>query len=106
MTNNKQTKGNYHVTISVNGIFGFVEHHYKCSYGLGYKKTLQRNSDILVLSHPDQANDAAHRALTGRVIIDDISWYVPHYTPSVSNQKLMLSNIASKTPTELTYIKR
>ena len=38
--------------------------------------------------------------------MDDIRWYVPHYTPSISNQKLMLSNIASKIPTELTFIKR
>ena len=39
-------------------------------------------------------------------IIDDISWYVPHYTPSILNQILLVSNIASKTPTELTYVKR
>ena len=59
-----------------------------------------------MLSHQARANDAANVALAGRVIIDDISWYVPHYTTSISNRKLMLSNIASKIPTELTYIKR
>ena len=86
--------------------FGFAENHDNCSYGLGYKLTLQRTSDNHILSHPSQAKAAANLALPGTVIIDDISWYVPHYALSISNQKLLLSNIASKTPTELTYIKR
>ena len=73
---------------------------------MGYKLTLQRNSDNHVLSHPAQASYAANLALAGRVIIDDISWCVPHYTSRISNQKLMLSIIASKTPTELTIVKR
>ena len=73
---------------------------------MGYKLTLQRNSDNHVLSHPAQANDAENLALEGRVIIDDISLYVPHYTPSISNQKLMLGRIASRTPSELSFKKR
>ena len=100
----KQTKGNSHLRIYLKDVFGFVEHHDNSTYGLGYKLTLQRNSDSHVLSHPAQAKDAANLVLAGRVIIDDISWYVPHFTPSVINQKLISRNIASKTPTELTYI--
>ena len=73
---------------------------------MGKKLTLKRKSDNHVFSYPAQANDAANFASAGRVIIDDISWYVPHYTPSISKQKLIISNIASKTPTELKYIKR
>ena len=73
---------------------------------MGYKLTIQRTSDNYVIIHQAQTNDAANIALAGRVTIDDISWYVPYYTPSISNQKLMLSNFASKTPTELTYVKR
>ena len=71
-----------------------------------YKSTLQRNSDNHVLSYPAQSNDAAKVALAGRVTIDVISWYVPHYTSSISNQKLMLGHIVSKAPTELSYIER
>ena len=41
-----------------------------------------------------------------RVIINDISLYIPHYTPSLSIQKLLLRHILSKIPTELSYIKR
>ena len=106
LTNNKTTKGNYHVRIYLKDVFGFAEHHDSFTYGLRYKLTLRRNIDNQVLSHPAQANDAANVALAERVILDDISWYLPHYSPSISNQKLMLINIASKTPTELTYIKR
>ena len=106
LTNNKTTKGNYHVRIYLKDIFGFAEHQDNCTYGLGEKITLQRNSDNHVLSHPAQDNDAANLALAGRVIIDVISWYVPHYTPSILNQKLMLRQIVSKTPTELSYNKR
>ena len=73
---------------------------------MGYRLTLQRNSDNHVLVHLAQAYDAANLALAGSVIIDDISLYTPHYTPSISNQKLMLEHIVSKAPTELSYIKR
>ena len=62
--------------------------------------------DKHVFSHPAEAYDAANLALAGRVTIDDISWYVPHYTPSIPNQKLMLGHIVSKAPTELSYFKR
>ena len=106
LTNNKTIKGNYHVRIYIKDVFGFVEHHDNCPYGSGYQSTKQRKSDNQVKSHPEQGTDAANVALAGRFIIDDISSYVPHYTPSISNQLLMLEHIVSKTPTELTYIKR
>ena len=105
LTNNKQTKGNYHVRTYSIDFFGFAQHHANCTYGLVYKLTLQRNSDKHVLSLPAQANAAAKDALAGRVIIGDKSLYVPHYTPSTSNQNLMLGHIVSKNPTELTFIK-
>ena len=106
LTNNKTTKGNYHLRNFLQDVFGFAEHQDNCTYCLGYKLTLQRNGDTHVLGHPAQADDAANLALVGRVIIDDISLYVPHYTPSKPNQKLMLGHIVSKTPTELSFIKR
>ena len=87
-------------------VFRFAENHDKCTFGLGYKLKLQRISDNHVLSHPPQANEAANLASAGRVIIEDLSWYVPHFTLSVKNQKLLFRHIESKTPTELTSIKR
>ena len=73
---------------------------------MGYKLTLQRNSDNHVLSHRAEATNADHLALAGWVIIEDFSWFIPHYTPSISNQKTMLGHYVSKTPSKLSYIKR
>ena len=73
---------------------------------LGLQINITKSSYNHVLSHPAQANVAENLALAERVIIDGISWYVPHYTPSVKNQKLMLQLIESKAPTKLTNIER
>ena len=83
-----------------------AEHQVNYTYGSGYKLTLHRISVNHVLSNPAQANDAAKLALAGGITIDDISLYVPHYTPSISNQILLLGHIVSKTPTDMSFIKR
>ena len=101
MTTNKTTKRNYHARIHKKVFFGFAENQNNCINGLGYKLLLQRNSDNHVLSHPAEAKDAANLVSAGRDVMDDISLYVPHYTPSRSNQKLMLGHIVSKAATEL-----
>ena len=64
LTNDKTTKGNYHVRIFLNNFFGFAEHQDNCSYGLSYKLTLQGNSDNHFLSHragTTQADNLAWR---------------------------------------------
>ena len=106
MTNNKTTKVNNHVRIYLKGIIGFTEHQDKCTYGLGYTTTLQKNKDNHVLNHLAGANDAANLALPGRVIIHDKSLRVPYHTPNISNQKPMLGRIVSRAATERSYIKR
>ena len=63
-----------------------------------YKLTLQRNSDNHVLINQTGTN-AENVALEGRVVIDDISQCVPHCSPSISNQNLMLGDIVTKTAT-------
>ena len=73
---------------------------------MGYKLTFQKSSDNHVLVHRAGTTNAENLALAGRVIIEDLSRYVPYYTPSISNQKIMLGQIVSKVPTELSYIKR
>ena len=89
MTNYKTIKDYYRVRTSLKEIFGFAEHQDNCTYGLGYKLKLQRKNDNHVLCHLSQANDAAKLALTARVVIIDISLQIPHFTPSVSNKKLI-----------------
>ena len=73
---------------------------------MDYKLTLQRNSDNHVLSHRAGATNADNLALARRIIIEDLSYYVPHYTPKLSNQKIMLGHLVSKAPTKLSYIKK
>ena len=101
----KQQRANYHFRVYLKVIFGFAENQYNCTNGLGYKLTLQRNSDNHVLSQLE-GTDVENIALAGRVIINDINSYIPHYTPSIANQKLMLEHIISKSSTKLSYIKR
>ena len=38
--------------------------------------------------------------------INSIERYVPHYTPSVSNQAILCKQILSQVPTELQYVQR
>ena len=76
LTDNKKIKGKYHVRIYLRDVFGFAEHQEKAPYGLGYKLTLTRNSDNGVLNKADATT-------IGKVKINAIEWYVPHYTLSL-----------------------
>ena len=88
-TNNKKTKGNYHVTIMLKDIFGFAEHQEKGIYGLGCKLTLTRNSDNAVSNKGNAINNA-------KIKIDGIDGYIPNYTPSLSQEKILMSQIVDK----------
>ena len=98
LTNNKTEKGTFFVRIKLTDIFGFADQE-KITYGLGYSLTLKRinNNDPIIR---DNGVDAA------KIVIKDISWYIPHYTPSMENQQLVMDQILDKDPTELYYIER
>ena len=96
---NKSVKGKYHVRIMLKDVFGFAECQEKAIYGLGYKLTLTRNKDEAVIDKVAGVADA-------RIKIDHIHWYVPHYTPSMSQQAIMSKQILKETPTELRYVER
>ena len=99
LTNNKNRKGKYHVTIMLKDIFGFAEHQEKGTYGLGYKLTLTGNSDNAVLNKANAANNA-------QIKINSIDWYVPHHTPSLAQEKILMGQIVNKKPTELRHVER
>ena len=61
--------------------------------------TLTRNSDIAVLNKGDAIN-------LGKVKINAIEWYVPHYTAIMSQQTLLSNQIVDEIPTDLQYIER
>ena len=99
LTNNKTQKGKYHVRIYLKDGFGFAEYQNKGTYGLGYKLTLTKNTDNAVLNKDNAIN-------LGRLKINAIEWYVPHYTPSIQQQSILSKQILNKTPTEINYPER
>ena len=99
LTNNKTQKGKYHVRIYLKDVFGFAEYQEKGTYGLGYKLTLTRNTDNAVLNKGNAINN-------GKVKINALEWYVPHYTPSVQQQAILSKQIINKTPTQIQYPER
>ena len=76
LTNNKNIKGKYHIRIHLKDIFGYAEYQEKGTYGLGYKLTLTRNTDNAVLNKDNAV-------VNGRVKINSLDWYVPHYSPNL-----------------------
>ena len=96
LTNNKTQKGKYHVRIYQKDVFGFAEYQQKGTYGLGYKLSLTRNTDNAVLNRTNAINN-------GKIKINAIEWYVPHYTPSAEQQSILSKQILNKTPTQIQY---
>ena len=99
LTNKKTQKGQYHVRIYLKDVFGYAEYQEKGTYGLGYKLTLTRNTDNAVLNK-------GHAINIGKIKINAIEWYVPHYTPSMQQQSILSKQILNKTPTEIKYPER
>ena len=99
MTNNKTQKGKYHVRIYLKEVFGFAEYQEKATYGLGYKLTLTRNTDNAVSNRGNAINN-------GKVKINAIEWFVPHFTPSMQQQSILSKQILNKTPTQIQYPER
>ena len=99
LTNNKNIKGKYHVRIYLKDIFGYAEYQQKATYGLGYKLTVTRNNDNIVLNKGNAIN-------IGKIKINAIEWYVPHYTPSIQQQSILSKQVLNKTPTQIQYPER
>ena len=99
LTNNKNIKGKYHIRIYLKDVFGFAEYQEKGTYGLGYKLTMTRNSDNAVLNKGNAIN-------LGKIKINALEWYVPHYTPSMQKQSILSDQILNKTPTQIQYPER
>ena len=99
LTNNKTQKGKFHVRIYLKDVFGFAEYQEKGTYGLGYKLTLTRNFDTAVLNKANAIN-------LGKIKINALEWYVPHYTPSMQQQSILSDQILNKKPTQIQYPER
>ena len=60
---------------------------------------MTRNTDNAVLNKSNAIKN-------GKIKINAIEWYVPHYTPSMQQQAMLSNQILNKTPTEINYPKR
>ena len=86
LTNNKNIKGKYQVRNYLKDVFGFAQKQEKCTFGLGYKLTLTRNTDNAVLNKGNAINN-------GKIKIIAREWYVPHYTQSITQQNILMNQI-------------
>ena len=84
LTNNKIIKGKYRITISLKGIFGFVEHQGEATFGLGFKPVLTRISNNSALIKDIAINN-------DKIKINTSEWYVSHYNPSIPQQAMLLN---------------
>ena len=99
LTNNKNIKGKFHVRIYLRDIFGFAEHQEKGTYGLGYKLILTKNTDNAVLNKDNAV-------VVGRIKINSLDWYVPHYSPNLEEYTKLMTQIKKNSPTLLHYPER
>ena len=99
LNNVKNIKGKYHIRIYLKDIFGFAEHQEKGTYGLGYKLTLTRNTNNAVLNKDNAV-------VNGRVKINSLDWYVPHYSTNLEEYTKLMTQIKKNTPTLLHYPER
>ena len=73
--------GTFSFRIPLKHIFGFCEDYDKIVYGLKHNLTLTRNNNNDAIYRND--NDTAGAAMVnGRVILSEISWFMPHVTPA------------------------
>ena len=73
--------GTFSFRIPLKHIFGFCEDYDKIVYGLKHNLTLTRNNDSDAIYRNN--NDTAGAAMVdGRVILTEISWFMPHVTPA------------------------
>ena len=86
--------GTFSFRIPLKHIFGFCEDYDKIVYGLKHNLTLTRNNnnDAIYRNNNDTAGAAM---VAGRVILTEISWFMPHVTPA-DQYKMELYKIIEK----------
>ena len=84
-------KGTFSFKIPLKHIFGFCEDYDKILYGMKQTLSLTRNND----------NDAIFKAnapAVGKIVLDKISWYMPHVMPA-DKDKMELYKIIERKET-------
>ena len=66
---------------------------------MGCNLSLKRNNNNDAIIRTAAADEA-------KIVIRDIGWYIPHFTPSLENQQIIMDQLLNKDPTELFYTER
>ena len=92
--NNSRARGSFSFRIPLKHIFGFCGDYDKVVYGLKHNLTLTRNDDNDAIFRG--ANNAAGNPLVdGKIVLNKISWFMPHVTPA-DKYKLELYKIIER----------
>ena len=82
---NSTPKGSFSFKIPLKHIFGFCEDYDKVVYGLKHTLTLTRNDDndaIFKTNANDGAVPPVDNVVDGKIVLENIYWFMPHVTPA------------------------
>ena len=89
-------KGTFSFKIPLKHIFGFCEDYDRIVYGLKHTLTLVRRSDDDAIFRADDAD-------AGKVVLNKISWFVPHVLPADADKFSLYKSIESKVALHVAY---
>ena len=102
--------GHFSVAIPLSHIFGFCEYYKKVTYGYKHTLTLRRNHDndaiIKSDSQEEVGGETRDKVLDGSIVINKLSWHMPHVILSDESQLSLLKDISNKVSLYIAYLNR
>ena len=102
--------GHFSVAIPLSHIFGFCEYYKKVTYGYKHTLTLRRNHDndaiIKSDSQEEVGGETRDKVLDGSIVINKLSWHMPHVILSDESQLSLLKDISNKVSLYIPYLNR
>ena len=102
--------GHFSVAISLSHIFGFCEYYKKVTYGYKHTLTLRRNHDNYAIiksdSQEEVGGETRDKVLDGSIVINKLSWHMPHVILSDESQLSLLKDISNKVSLYIPYLNR
>ena len=92
---NSQPKGSFSFRIPLNHIFGFCRDYDKIVYGFKHSLTLTRNGDNDAI-YKGANNAAGNPLVVGKIVLSNISWFMPHVTPADQDKMELYKIIGRK----------
>jgi len=97
------SKGTFPFRVPLKHIFGFCDDYEKVVYGFKHRLTLVRKGDNdaifkigAVTAGPENIPPAIAEPDDGKVVLTNLSWYMPHVTPNLQEKLALYKTIESK----------